>query len=67
MLTLDSRGVFGSANNSYLHFVPRVLHFSAIHYTRQGRHVFYDWMVKEGGISLLDEFFRLQVKCHSDS
>ena len=26
-----SRGVFGSANNSYLHFVPRVLHFSAIH------------------------------------
>ena len=37
------------------------------YYTRQGRHVFYDWMVKEGGISLLDEFFRLQVKCHSDS
>ena len=31
MLTLDSRGVFGSDNNSYLHFVPRVLHFSAIH------------------------------------
>ena len=31
------------------------------------RHVFHDWMVKEGGISLLDKFFRLQVKCHSDS
>ena len=31
--TLDCRGVFGSANNDilYLHFVPRVLHFSATH------------------------------------
>ena len=28
MLTLNSGGVFGSANNSYLHFVPRVLHFN---------------------------------------